>query len=950
MSIGKLQAALASATNEVTVAAANINFDFALVKCEAPPEYQPLGLQLSAKRKHEAENGSQHVTARRLGALFEGLCPPASRLIAAFGKRASEISNDANAKFKPQFAAKWIFSDYAGVDATSLWAAATSSKAAIPVYLLACMLARVWSDAEATSLWVEIVAERRREIAARFEAGEALPFATTTAAAQQELTRDQLAKWDASARAWLRTADDMWPKQRRQFLLVADNIEIAVNSISQPYHSIIQAWVSAMETMDKLIGGEPHAIKDGSVLLGISSWHIYPDMTVLGTTGLKSVAMIDPLVHPGGVVTLGIKDPAERAGRGVFWSLSLAHHKFYGKPVQKLAELNRDGRRLAFNELQIAVLGIILSRWNVPVSKTDLALQCLLKIASTLPYSPDTKADQWINMLVSTIMEYFQGGDLVAQLVSLGRRRPSFIPPVEHKKAHPPFFGLLQIGTVLKLIPAPDDRVNLLLRLALRAPGLHVRRFAIFFMVRGLPTVKYFEPNPASYGDTPPRQRPRDTQERHPFRVTFPIRPYVAAYGRSYFRTVGGAEYSFHFGDADCAAIFFEDSPEGAPSQPPSVEHEDIIWAIQHDMISPQGLKHLLMGNPLGDVDHVIITLCKLEFASRVYETLSRQGASIAPKALNVRFGHVWYKPKYKTVVDYIHDLHEMGPLLAMEFISFFEIGKILPEFLPHSAGAVIGIAVGDSVYVPTKLLSDPAGDIGRSYKFSRLLGNIGRPGLTVLTCPAPTDLQVRDFDPGSWQKVPPRFNGECEDAFSKTSMHISFTDWQTPLFHIESVGQHDSEINHVEVVVSVRDSGEWVADVNPLWALGHSSVQQLPWKIDQGRTVHDYPQHLHGSGKEHQKAADGNRPGGDTAGSEVPAVSVFDRDGMMAIESWDQILDLPEGVLVIKSSGNWVSRLAIVSVIAHHCKLRATRVYICPDDVCWDCVSRCLPHSIYIY
>ena len=43
MYLGKLQAALAAATNEVTVAAANINFDFALIKCEAPKEYHVLG-------------------------------------------------------------------------------------------------------------------------------------------------------------------------------------------------------------------------------------------------------------------------------------------------------------------------------------------------------------------------------------------------------------------------------------------------------------------------------------------------------------------------------------------------------------------------------------------------------------------------------------------------------------------------------------------------------------------------------------------------------------------------------------------------------------------------------------------------------------------------------------------------------------------------------------------
>ncbi|KAL8392525.1 hypothetical protein RB595_002642 [Gaeumannomyces hyphopodioides] len=901
MSIGKLQAALASATNEVTVAAANINFDFALVKHEAPPEYQPLGLQLSAKRKDEAENGSQHVTARRLGALFDGLCPSAPRLIAAFGKRASDISKDANAKFRPQYAANWIFSDYAGVDATSLWAAATSSKAAIPVYLLACMLARVWSDAEATSLWVEIVAERRREIATRFEAGETLPFATTTAAAQQELTRDQLAKWDASARAWLRTADDMWPKQRRQFLLVADNVEIAVNNSSQPYHSIIEAWVSAMGTMDKLIGGEPHAIKDGSVLLGISSWHLYPNMAVLGTAGLKFVAMEDSLVHPGGVVTLGMKDTADRAVRGVFWSLSLTHHKYYGKPVQKMAELNRDGRRFTFKELQLAVLGMILSRWDVPVSQTGRALRCLLKIASALPYDPDTTADELVDMLVSPIMEYLQGEDIAAQLVSLGRRRPNFIPTAAENRPDPPFFGLLQISTVLQLVPAYNNRINLLLRLALRVAGLQDQRFAIVSMTDGQRIVHSVKPTPGGDIDNIPGKRTRYMQKNHNHQLGVTIAGLrVLKWNGNSFQATDGTTYHFHFGDMDCAAIFVRVTTLKALLELPSIEYEDIVWGIQHDMIDLVELKTLLVGGQLCDAGEIMTTLCRLGYASKL--------------------------------------------------ISFFEIGITLPSDTLRQGAEVIGIAIGDSIYMQTKLLSDPAGCTDLPYKFSRMLGNIGRPGLTILTTPTPAELQVRDFDPGLWQRVPPRFNGEREDAFLRTSMHIGFTDWQALLFHTRSVGQHSSEVSRVEVVVSVRDAGEWVADVNPLLALGHSGTQQLPWKIVKGRAVHDYPQELHGDGKEHQKSAGPNAPGGDATDGEAVVLSVFDRDEIVAIESWDQILDLPEGVLVIKSYGNWISRLAIMSVIAHHCKRRATSVYICPDDVCWECVGRDTPHSVYIY
>lgn len=98
MTIGRLQAALAQAANEVTVAAANINFDFTLVKYGAPEEYHPLGAALNANRRSNAETGTTHVTARRLGALFEGVCPPTPNLIKAYGIRVSEISTAATTK------------------------------------------------------------------------------------------------------------------------------------------------------------------------------------------------------------------------------------------------------------------------------------------------------------------------------------------------------------------------------------------------------------------------------------------------------------------------------------------------------------------------------------------------------------------------------------------------------------------------------------------------------------------------------------------------------------------------------------------------------------------------------------------------------------------------------------------------------------------------------------
>jgi hypothetical protein len=46
--IGRITAALSSIHNENSLSLANLNFDFTLVKLEAPVEYQPLGTTISS--------------------------------------------------------------------------------------------------------------------------------------------------------------------------------------------------------------------------------------------------------------------------------------------------------------------------------------------------------------------------------------------------------------------------------------------------------------------------------------------------------------------------------------------------------------------------------------------------------------------------------------------------------------------------------------------------------------------------------------------------------------------------------------------------------------------------------------------------------------------------------------------------------------------------------------
>ncbi|KAK0614704.1 hypothetical protein B0T14DRAFT_540049 [Immersiella caudata] len=387
MSLAKLQAALGMVTNEVTIAAANINFDFTLVKTEAPREYQALGESLSKKRRDDAESGQPHITARRLGALFDGVCPPTANLQKVYGMRVSEICRAVKKEASRGPSEGSAFAQYVGVDGTSIWAAATSSPSAIQVQLLACMLARMFDASEATSVWVELVKDRRAEIGARFQNNEEVHFSVLTAAAQAEISRAQLAEWDASARAWLRTADAVKMKQQKQLMLILDNLDLYVNKDIRVYCSVLTAWKSSVTVMESLISGIPQAVEDGAAILGLSSWHIYPNIVVVGPKRSNDLAMKDALVGPGGTLTVGIQShPAAVAGqnRGIYWALSLAHLRFYGQPVLQTRELSSDSCRVTFQQLSTAALGALFSQWGLSLSRIDTGINIIIAVSEAL--------------------------------------------------------------------------------------------------------------------------------------------------------------------------------------------------------------------------------------------------------------------------------------------------------------------------------------------------------------------------------------------------------------------------------------------------------------------------------------------------------------------------------------------------------------------------------------
>ncbi|KAJ5432203.1 uncharacterized protein N7458_011359 [Penicillium daleae] len=420
-SISKFNTAFLSMPNELTVAAANFNIDFSLMKVEAPKEFHGVRDALSKSRRHAAEEGQPHVTARRLGALFEAIVPPIPHLIQAYGNRVSAISSRTTTKSQ-KFPTSEIFAAHAGPDATSIWAAATSGRGALAVHLLACMLARIWKGPEAISLWVELVERRKEEIHNNYNNYNATETAAIMAA-QQIFGREQLAAWDLSARSWLQTADSDRNLQQTQLMLIVNNVKMPVNTKEDPYQSVLEAWTLAMRAMELRCKECPNEYK--TVLVDES----------------KSVDLHDELLN-GSVITISAHG-ADGSREGVFWSLPLGRMRYYSPPVIAERRLASDTSRISMDEFWMVILGIFVSQWKAVCPGPEKCCKIIQLLADRVDLSAPSLA--WLKFLTAAARRYTDARDVqqrqFAKLLGLGMRWcTSFLNDLDHQP--PPLFGL----------------------------------------------------------------------------------------------------------------------------------------------------------------------------------------------------------------------------------------------------------------------------------------------------------------------------------------------------------------------------------------------------------------------------------------------------------------------------------------------------------------------------
>ena len=478
--IGRLTTALASAYNENQVSLVNMNLDFTLFRVQAPLQFEGIGSMISSKRKENAESGLSHKTARKLGALFDGILPEIPELIAAYGIRASEIARSERFETKDQ-KANQIFADQIGADTTSIWAAATSGEAAVAVHLLACMLARVFSSPNAVLVWVEIIEGRKVQIAEEQKTAH-YPSSHDAAmmASRQDFTREELAQWDNSARSWIQCGDLVKEKEHSNMLNVLDTAKLMVNRDKNTFRNVMTAWVDASKAMNCLISGTPQRVQNGAILLALSAWHLYPDLDSLSSAHPITIQG-DPLIGALGVLTIGLED-SSLSDDPVAWSLPLAYMRYYGEPKLITGIAGHSNTRITMELFAYIVLGTVISPWvntgYVPDESSAMRiLQNFSSFAKTTLTKPcnNTARDRpgfnqnsrhfaktsWIGQLMHAVEAYEMDNETerstAMKLIRLGGRRKNFLCPVS---SHPaPLFGLTKYSTMLRLMKDSESRV-----------------------------------------------------------------------------------------------------------------------------------------------------------------------------------------------------------------------------------------------------------------------------------------------------------------------------------------------------------------------------------------------------------------------------------------------------------------------------------------------------------
>ena len=878
---------------------------------------------------------------------------------------------------------------------------------------------------------MELVSSRKKDIEENQDPSQIQGLAARVAAGQ-DISRAELAKWDSSARAWLLSADEVQKVKLTQLRLTTRDCGLHVSSLRGTYASVIEVWTTSMRTVQDLIVGMPQRISKGAVLVAISAWHIYPDLHVVGP--LARVPFNDNLVAAGGVITIGLQTTDPDKQKGVQWSLSLSHLRYYGPPVDLCNTAGDASLRITMQELHWAALGSLFAAWAPCVTDDITACEFLLALRDAVNCSGGIEMP-WLQLLWDASQSFLELPSSIerhnaSSLIALGRRKGHMF--LHHQHNFPlPLFGLASpmlvdwfswitpphgnnmIGYMISCIhflrdlvlqrgssadqyviryhedydqldvqvrrnrePRPLQSVFLPCRYTTACPisidgvesaagakRLWHRIPPISLLKRKerrdikankahchwIPVSGLTNYGPQEYGVA--RQMAEHIVELDPapkygvsvqmaerivpraidFNVVLDQQDLPANFISS--SLTGDTEYEsesllpsesacfdFVAGNPHGIALFKLKKADEDDVMKNSLKDTDITSLLRSGKINSERVSDYLTKYSFqADVAYAarrqedfsgiiefapIRSLSNLAYATQVYDQLP--GATVSILALNF--------PLFEARWSYVGKSMPNPYYRSNKFacIATFESGYL--NLAPHSLESVMAMSSGNSIFTLTSLLQEFSNLDYHDHDMTRILGNLNRPGIVMLVPPhAPL---VRQSDPGAWRVVNhAAFDGKSIDAFTHTTLHLSFTDYEMPL--IVQTGVVDAEVTILESLVSVYDRKDWTADIDVVSHVPTGFTSEREQRCCHIPSENKLP-----------------------PGTLITRLGKACRRRLVSIDSWDELLDPPERLGettlgVLRAVGNWQARLAAFTV----CNQLGYRTAIRPISVCDDCL-----------
>ncbi len=730
---------------------------------------------------------------------------------------------------------------------------------------------------------------------------------------------------------WLYTADTAMKLQQTQLMLILENTGLPIESKPDVYENVMSAWMSALVTMNNVVGGVAQNICSGGVLLGLSAWHLYPDMVFLGRE-TTHVQQNDGLISPGGLTTIGMSH-SERLD-GVSWSMSLAHLKYYGRPVESRGSIGATSTKVSFDKIVYVAIGSMLSDWGDGTLNITSALRFLVALQNCIPAVTARRQAVyewhlgWFHLLAQHAKSFLDASlprqEDLTRFVQLGRRRytnflcwPQYRPPPFYGLSGPTSFRRIMrtnawpaINEYLAPVYTPNGapgllNVDSLLRsLDLATVDSSKLESYLFSLVSDRRYVAYFESLQALYIASEAYRGLAEAEislsiaDRPLFSTQFGSM--ATAHKKGMSNVTGNAGLRRHnerlHGTVRMVWMCVDISPgKNVLSNCESCLNRQ-TYAVNYNAAAHLRRVHFKSDR----VEHRELTTRELMKWTRQVEIRIDDSGTLEKSAIQRVDEKLGKESQHLGITSSGHYT------MLFACIALFDTGHV--DLSQGDLANVFAISTSNSIYIVELLLRDPCTE-PTGHAIRRLVGNIGKPGLCLLVSASDALVREPDLDTSNLIHHSP-FDGQLEDNFRGTSLHLHLTGYEQPLATREH-GVRDEVVKYYQTIISTYDQGIWAADIDlPVFMASRtgSGTPTTPW--------HSLPRSCTHSEEDRADF------------SALPHI--------VTVDNWHELRDPPITISVVRACGNWLARLALAAVVIQ----QEMSLIVAPEKLCWACAA----------